>query len=454
LPKEELIVTPYQRWPVPAPLNASTLGIPGERERYALRKSIVGKKLNSALLPAMRQHGIDMWLVLSREFHPDPFLEELGGGWPGVRNAYMFFDSGGDVPEKVFIGSHSHREDLFDDVYDVVSFYGYSEAGLAPHLKAAVQERDPKRIGVNMSPTLPMADGLSSVLKEYLEEAVGPTYASRLVSAELVARDFRATRLPEEHGIYRRLCEWTVAWEEAAFSPKVVWPGVTSSDDIHWWMRTKARELGLGQEFLPGIRVTRKGVNMPTDVPILPGDILTVDAGLEFELYRTDFKRTAYVLHPGETEPPQSLQDAFAAALQARDQLAANMRPGAIAHEVWQETMDWAQQEGYEIAYPATGGSRGPVSTKQIGIYCHSIGNATHDIGARVAVNWPMAYGDRVSYPLGLDRWYSIEFHVSIPIAEWEGRAFTVSIEETVALGENSVEYFAPPLDALLRIGA
>ena len=444
----------YDRFPVPAPVSAESLGIPGERERYALRKAIIARRLNTTLLPAMRQHGIDMWLVLSREFHPDPVLEEIGGGWPGVRNAYMFFDTGADVPEKVFIGSHSHREDLYDTVYDVVRLYGYSEEGLAPHLRQAVEERDPKRIGINVSPTLPMADGLSAVLKGYLEQAIGPQYAGRLTSAELVVREFRATRLPEEVGVYRRLCEWTVAWEEEAFSPRVVWPGVTTADDIHWWMRAKARELGLGVEFLPGIRVTRQGNNMPDQAVILPGDVLTVDAGLAFELYRTDYKRTAYVLPAGEEEPPRALQDAFAEALRARDQLASHMRPGAIAHQVWQETMDWAQGEGYEVAYPAAAGRRDAVSAKEIGIYCHSVGNATHDIGARIAVDWPMAYGDRVRYPLGLDRWYSIEFHVSIPIPEWEDRAFTVSIEETAALGAGGVDYFVPPQSALLRIAA
>jgi Xaa-Pro aminopeptidase len=444
----------YERFPVPSILTAESLGIPGERERYALRKAVIAKRLNTTLLPAMRQHGIDMWVVLGREFHPDPLLEEIGGGWPGVRNAHIFFDNDGDVPEKVFIGSHSHREDLYDSVYDVVSFYGYSEEGLAPHLRQAVLERDPKRIGINISPTLPMADGLSAVLKEYLEDAIGPKYAGRLTSAELVVRDFRASRVPEEVGIYRRLCEWTVAWEEEAFSQRVVWPGVTTADDIQWWMRGKARELGLGLEFLPGVRVTRQGNNMAGHAVVLPGDVLTVDAGLTFELYRTDYKRTAYVLHPGQVQPPESLKEAFAQALRARDQLAANMRPGAIAHEVWQETMDWAQQEGYEIAYPAAGGRRGAVTGQQIGIYCHSIGNATHDIGARIAVDWPVAYGDRVRYPLGVDRWYSIEFHVSIPIPEWEGRAFTVSIEETVALSEHGVEYFVPPLNDLLRIPA
>jgi len=445
------------RWAVASPLTAEALGIPGERARYAIRKQIIAKKLNQTLLPAMRRHGIDMWLVLSREFHPDPFLPDIGGGWPGVRNAYIFFDRGGDAPERVFIGSHEQREDLFATVYDELTFYGYSQEGLAPHLREAVHKRAPKRIGINMSRTLPMADGLSATLKEYLEEAIGPDYAARLVSAELVMRDWRATRLPEEFGVYRRLCEWTVAWCAEAFSGRVVCPGVTTCDDIHWWMRDKAREIGLDVEFLPGTRINRQGQSLPgnsPEHPILPGDIVTMDAGLAFEQYRSDYQRTAYVLRPGETEAPPSLQGAFQEALRVRDKLTANMRPGEIAHEVWEDTMAWAQSQGYEVMYPAAAGRRGVVNNKRLGIYCHSIGNATHGIGARVAVNWPTAYGDRVGYPLEASQFYSVEFGVSIPIPEWEGKAVFIGIEEDAALTERGVEFFAPPQTELILIPA
>ena len=333
----------------PALLTRESLGIPNERERYAIRKNITAKKLNTTLLPAMRRHGIDMWIVLSREFHPDPFLPDIGGGWPGVRNAYIFCDNGGEVPEKIFIGSHEQREDFFDDVYEHMVYYGYDQAGLAPHLREAVHQREPKRIGINMSRTLPMADGLSAVLKEYLEEAIGPDYARRLVSAELVARDFRATRLPEEVGIYRQLCEWTVAWCAEAFSRRVVWPGITTCADIHWWMRDKARELGLDVEFLPGMRINRGGQPLPTNSPkhpIMPGDIVTMDAGLAFDLYRSDYQRTAYVLRPGETAPPESFQRAYRDAIRVRDEVMANMKPGLLGHVVWELTMEWAQAQG------------------------------------------------------------------------------------------------------------
>lgn len=444
-------MTPY----VAPPLTRENLGIPNERERYAIRKNIVAAKLNSTLLPAMRRHNIDMWLVLCREFHPDPFLAEIGGGWPGVRNAYIFFDTGGDVPEKVFIGSHEQREDFFETVYDVMKYYGYGQEGLAPHLREAVHSRNPKRIGINMSPTLPMADGLSATLKGYLENAIGPEFSQRLVSAELVCRDFRATRLPLEFGPYRRLCEWTVAWCLEAFSPRVIRPGYTTTADMHWWMRDKATELGLQCEFLPGMRINRQGQPIPINSPkhpIMPGDIVTMDAGLAFDLYRSDYQRTAYVLREGETEPPASLQKAFADAIRLRDVCVNNMVPGAIGSDVWQKTIDWAVGEGYDIMYPAASGRREVVTRPQAGVYGHSLGNSTHDIGARTAVHWPVAYGDRVGYPLQANEFYSVELGVVTPIPEFDGRAVFVGVEEDVALTDHGVVYFAEPQNELIVI--
>jgi Xaa-Pro dipeptidase len=197
-------------------LTRAGLGVPGERERYVIRRDLTLKKVNELLLPAMRAHGIDMWIVLDREYHPDPLSVDIGGE-AGVRNAAVFYDTG-DRLEKIYIFSHPAREDLVGLMYDELINYGYRPEGLRPHLARVVSERDPRRIGLNMSPTLPMADGLSVELKRYLDAAIGLDLAAREVSAELLARDFRATRLPEETELYRQLVGWTVAWEEEGLS--------------------------------------------------------------------------------------------------------------------------------------------------------------------------------------------------------------------------------------------
>jgi len=93
------------------------------------------------------------------------------------------------------------------------------------------------------------------------------------------------------------------------------------------------------------------------------------------------------------------------------------------------------------------------VITRRAGTWCHSIGNSHHGIGARIAVDWPIAYGDRVRYPLELNRWYSVELGVSIPIPECEGRTVYLGVEDEAALIKRGAEYFVQPEIKLLEIG-
>lgn len=405
----------------------------------------------------MRKHDLDLWLVFSREHHPAPILSEIGGGWGGVRNACLFFDRGGDAPEKIFIGSHELRDTTIEDTYDELIHYGYTEEGIRPHLRRVVEARDPQRIGINVSPTLPMADGLTWTLRGFVEDTLGPEYAARMVSAELLVRDFRTAHLADEVEVFRDLCAWTVAWEEEAFSDAVVKVGETTPNDIHWWMRQRALELGLITEFLPGVRITRNGETLPTnapDHPVQPGDVLSVDAGLGYLDYRTDIKRTAQVLKPGETKPPESIRNAFAKAMEVTDILTGNMKPGTIADEVRDTTMEDVGVLGYRSGQPKTGGVVETDPTRsEVGVHCHSVGNSTHDIGARIAVDWPFAYGDRVRYPLAAEAWYSVELHVSTPIPEWDGKVLPVRIEENARLTGQGVDYFVPRQTELLLIG-
>ena len=438
----------------PTRLDRASLGVPDERERYRIKRDLTLKKVNTLLLPAMRRHGIDMWIVLDREYNPDPFAGEIGGHG-GVRNAHVFYDAGERL-EKIFIFSHGHREDLPGLLYDQHIHYGYRPEGLAPHLAEVVRSRNPRRIGLNMSATLPMADGLTVELKRYLDDAIGPELAAREVSAELLLRDFRATRLPEETAFYSKLVEWTALWEEEGLSNVAVTPGTTTADDLHWWWRERAKELGLDiASFLPGLRVVRAGENFEVndpDRPIQPGDCLSIDAGLSLVGYHTDLKRSAYVLRPGETEPPASIRAALQAARRVTDRLISEMRPGRLGHQVWDATMGWVADEGYRIGYAMGSGTADTATIPEVGIYCHSVGTSVHDIGARVAEDNVHAFGQRVRFPLAADTWISVEHHVSTPIPEWDNKVLKVNIEETAILKEDGPRFFVPRQEEWLLI--
>jgi Xaa-Pro aminopeptidase len=430
-------------------------GVPGSAERFDLEAAIVREKLDTALLPAMRAHGIDMWLVLDRENHPDPISESLGGG-SGVRTAFMFFDNGSDKPEKIYLSSHElGANTVVMKVYDVKKFYGYSKEGLMPLLRDAIAQRKPKKIGVDESITLPDADGLTVTLRDFLSQAAGAEYAKRIVSAELVLRDFRLHRTPLELASYKRLLEWTSLWMTEALSVENVHVGTTTAMDIGWWLKDKALQEHMTGEGTP--RIVRQGDLLPLDDPsitVQPGDIISIDGGLKYLFYESDIKRAVYILKPGETEPPASIQKAWNDTLKIAELYRSKMIPGSIGHVVWEDLAKVYSKEGYGVAYPDSGGRAATGTTPEVGIYGHSTGNSGHDIGARIATDWPMAYGDRVDYPLQLGEWYSQEFHVSTPIPEWGGKVWYARFEENMRVGPNGGEYIIPRQEKLLVIPA
>jgi len=431
---------------VALPTASVNYGIPNSRERFEIQRALISDKLEQAVLPAMRNHGIDMWIVLDRENNSDPLHVELGGRFSGVRAAYIFFDDGSDIPEKIYYGSHEQpANSVISQIYDEKIYYGYSKEGLTPHLRKAIYDRDPGKIGVNTSHTLPEADGLTVGLKNFLVDTIGPEYADRIVSAELVVRDFRLNRTELETKLYTELLGWSALWMEEALSTANVVTGESTAEDIAWWLKDRALELGVTGGGT--VRVVREGVLLPIHDPHItlePGDIIGIDGGLDYLGYAIDIKRTAYILRPGETVMSESLLSAWRAAHDMGDLYASHMRPGRIGHENWTTINNEAQKLGYRPVGPDSGGDAVTTTALEVGIYGHSVGNVAHDIGARIAADLPFAYGDRVRFPLAANEWASIELHVSTPIPEWDGKTWYARFEETAQITADGAKWLIP----------
>ena len=433
---------------------AAEYGIPDSRERFEIQKAVIADKLQKAVLPAMRNHGFDMWIVLDRENNPDPLHIELGGGFSGVRAAFIYFDNGGDAPEKLYYGSHEQpANSVISQIYDEKIYYGYSKEGLTPHLRKAVYARDPRKIAVNISRTLPEADGLTVGLHNFLLDTVGPEYADRIASAELVVRDFRLNRTALETELYTRLLGWSARWMEEALSTANVRTGVTTAAHVAWWLRDRALELGLTGGGT--VRVVREGELLPIhdpDIALEAGDIVGIDGGLRSLGYAVDIKRTAYILRPGETVMPETLLSAWRDTHEMADVYVGKMIPGNIGHEIHASINEIARSRGYRAVGPDSGGDAVTANEPEVGVYGHSVGNVAHDIGARVAADIPFAYGDRVRFPLVANEWVSIEFHVSTPIPEWGGKTWYARYEETAQITDGGIRWLIPVQEDLFLI--
>jgi Xaa-Pro aminopeptidase len=433
---------------------ALEIDVPDSKARFELQRQIVADKLQRALLPAMRNHGIEMWIVLDRENNPDPLHAELGGGFSGVRAAFIFFDNGSDTVEKIYVGSHSQpANSVIAQVYDEKIYYGYSAEGLTPHLRKIVLERNPESIGVNISETLPEADGLTVGMHDFLVDTIGNEYERRIVSAELLVRDFRLNRTPLETAAYTELLEWSAKWMRTALSNEVIKPGETTSEDIAWWLEDQA--LALGMTSMATTRIVRDGEALPVhdpDIALQPGDIINIDGGMHYLGFVVDIKRTAYILRRGETALPEGLLAAWRDAQRMGELYASKMKPGAIGHEIWAAINADAAQQGFKSVGPNTGGVGQESLGPEIGVYGHSVGNVPHDIGTRVAADLPFAYGDRVRFPLQVNEWVSIELHVNSPIPEWDNRTWYARFEETAQMTLDGIRWMIDNQDDVFLI--
>lgn len=392
------------------------------------------EKMELHLQPAMRRAGVEMWIIMSREFNVDPMLQMFGdygiSGWYGHRNAYIFYDAGGDAPlERTLLGTH--QSGRMQDFFPTITSYG--EEGLTPHLREFVQARNPSKIAVNKSRTVSMADGLTSEMEQFLVNAIGDEYASRFVSSQDLIFDYISHRTAAELAIETDASWRTWYMLRRAFSNEVVTPGQTRVMDVYGFIVQAWHDQDLEFNFPPGITIFREGVDGGIDDfdnPVIePGDILHVDFGVRLMGLVTDQQHLAYVLRPGETEPPAGLQDLFAQSVVVADMYAAEIRPGTAGTQVKEIVESRAADRGITAA-----------------IYGHTQGNWVHGAGARTVFDWPDRYGDFANEPVRESEFWSIEFNVSGPVDEWGDQTVTLPREEdAVALGEGPARFLSGP---------
>ena len=104
-------------------LSASALSAqaPAEpaRVRWERQCQIRKDKFEKILPRAMRENGVDMWIVMQKENQFDPMYEDLGRGYVGSVGYYIFTDRGGDRIERAAIGVSGYLLEQCK-VYDIV----------------------------------------------------------------------------------------------------------------------------------------------------------------------------------------------------------------------------------------------------------------------------------------------------------------------------------------------
>ncbi|MFQ5789989.1 MAG: M24 family metallopeptidase, partial [Acidobacteriota bacterium] len=386
------------------------------------------------------ENGIDMWITMMKEGHYDPLYDDLGRGYVGNIGYYIFTDRGRGRVERAAFGVEGYMLERCG-VYDIVE----GEVDLA----AFVRERDPTRIGVNMSKTIGGADGLSHMSYQHLVDTLEEAYVRRLVSAEKLISDFRSRRVASEIVAFGEAGEMSRQIAERALSNAVITPGVTTLEDVAWWMEDQLLARGLGSSLdMPSVYITGpQGIEaVSTDRIIQRGELLTIDWGVGYLNFFTDLKRIAYVLKDGETEPPAGIQHAFDQGRKVREIIRRNIRPGPTAAE----TLDLLNQKIAEAGFSIMKAFNQTTDTDktEVIIGCHSVGNLGHGIGPSIAWFNPV----RLTFEIQPGSLFSIELFAYTAAPEWGGNKVRIPLEDDAIVTDRGVEWLYPVNERILLI--
>ncbi len=401
--------------------------------RPAIENRIVEKRLDTLLPQLMREAKIDMWLVIAREYNDDPvFLSLVPKPRMTARRTtiLMFHDRGEAGIERLTISRYP-----LGKLYEAAWEGGDLDAQWQ-RVAEIVAERNPRRIGINVSDDWPVADGLSHGLFKKLTAALGEVLTAKLVSSEQLAVRWMETRIPEEVEIWQRGVAIARATIARAFSDAVITPGVTTIDEVAWYIRTQFESQGLAPWFQPDVNVQRPG-NYEDDAPffgeydpktiIRRGDVLHTDVGLCYLGLCTDTQEMGYVLKLGETQPPVGLQKALTVGNQWQDLLTDEFVSGRTGNQILAAALKASKKERINAS-----------------VYTHPLGLYGHAPGPTIGM-WDNQgpTPERGDWPLYANTGYAIEGNVKVPVPEFDNQLVQMKLEQSAFFDGKQVHYLA-----------
>ena len=268
-------------------------------------------RLENILPQLMRRQGIDLWLVINREYNEDPvYLSLVPQPIMNARRTtiLLFHDQGEKKGVQRLSGSYYGMGKWYQGTWKNKKIKQFES------LARVIKKLKPKKIGINVSKKWAFGDGLSASLEKKLRGALGPPLSAKLVSAENICIGWLETRSPRELSIYRHICGIAHDLITEFFSNRVITPGITTTGEVVWWIRQRITDLGLATWFQPSISIQRAkqtAAKFPkNDRVIRRGDLLHCDVGIVYLGLCTDMQWQAYVCKIGETDAPDGLKNA------------------------------------------------------------------------------------------------------------------------------------------------
>lgn len=394
------------------------------RERATLEDAWLAERLDTIVPQLMRAEGVDMWVLVAREYFEDPVVQTMldAESMHARRTTILiFFDPGDGRPiERLTVsryGLAGHFVPVWDPKKQPDQWRATAEI---------IAARNPKKIAINSSALSAFGDGMTLSQYRALTDALSPALRQRVVETDALAIGWLEHRIPAELKAYPTIVRIAHAIIAEGLSAKVVKPGKTTAADVVWWYRERIAALGLSTWFQPSVAIFRKGEadELEGDHVIQKGDMLWTDFGITYLGLNTDTQHLAYVLRDGERDAPAGLKAGMADANRVQDALIAAFRLGDTGNQVLARARATAIAEGLEPT-----------------IYSHPIGFHGHAAGPAIGF-WDNQGDDpKGSYRIHPDTAWSVELNATRAVPEWGGQKVTFRLEEDAYYDGQSLRF-------------
>ena len=412
------------------------------KDRATLIEKIQKDRLDNLLPELMSKNGIDMWIIITREYNEDPIIKKLlPPTWLNARRRTILvfsFDESTKKTESVAISRYNFGKNI-KSIWDKEKNPNQMLA-----LKDYIDKVNPKKIGLNYSENFALIDGISKSDYELFYSSISNDIKQRIVSAENLGIQWIETRTKLEKEIYKDLVRITQNIINEAFSNKVIEPGKTTTDDVVWWMREKVLELKLKTWFHPTVDVQR---NEQSDLYafdgkskydiIQPGDLVHCDFGISYLTLNTDCQQIAYVLKSDEKEAPEFLTKALKDANKLQDILTSEFELDKTGNEILLNSLNIAKEKGLDPQ-----------------IYTHPLGTFGHSAGTTIGM-WDSQEGVPIKGDVLMkyNTVYAIELNNKSFIKDWN-KEVRIMLEEAGLFEENGFKYINGRQEEIILINS
>ncbi|MEE4317560.1 MAG: M24 family metallopeptidase [Erythrobacter sp.] len=394
------------------------------RERAALENRILAERLETLVPQIMRAEGIDLWLLVAREYFEEPVVATMLDAenmHARRRTILIFHDPGEGKPVERLTVSRYGLGGLFAPSWNPDEQPDQWQA-----VAEIIAARDPAKIAINTSDLYQFADGMTLSQHDRFMSALPAGLHERVVSGEGLAIRWLETRTASEMELYPGIVRIAHAVIGEAFSRQVITPGVTTASQVQWWYRDRLMQLGLDPWFHPSVAIQRQGTEgmLEGDEIIRPGDLLWTDFGITYLRLNTDTQHLAYVLRSGESEAPAGLRAGLANSNRVQDFLTRAFKVGRSGNE----TLAIARADAIAAGLDPS-------------IYTHPIGHHGHGAGPAIGF-WDNQKADpRGEGPIRANTAWSIELTSYAAVPEWGGQRVDFRTEEDAFFDGTSVRY-------------